>query len=263
MNLQTFKTEFSNFLRTKPKIFHLVVSCLLVVVIGIADSVTGPEITLSVFYLLPIFLTAFYVGLKPGIIISIACIISYLIADHIVSISYAKAATPYWNSVARLLLFIIVSYFLAKRKTAEQKLSESEERFRLLVEGVCDYSIIMLDLQGKIVSWNTGAERAFGYNSTEILGKNFSRFFSLHNNENKTEDLLHSASSQEVTNYEGWCVHKNNSSFWADIVITALRDKNENLRGFSMLTKDKTERRKAERSGESLCRTASDRSSDP
>jgi PAS domain S-box-containing protein len=246
MYFQEARQNFFDYLKSKPKAFHLTLSCFLVLVIGIADSVTGPEITLSVFYLIPIFLTAFYVGLKPGIFVSIACIISYLIADRIVAISYSKAATPYWNSAARLLLFIVVAYFLAKRKMAEQKLSESEERFRLLVEGVRDHAIIMLDLQGKIVSWNTSAERAFGYQSQEILGKEFFRFFPLTKRESKLENILQIASGQEVANYEGWCIRKNKSRFWGDIVITALRDSKEHLRGFSMLTRDTTERRKAE-----------------
>lgn len=233
-------------LKQKPKLFHLILAYILVIVIGIADSVTGPEISLSVFYLIPIFIAAFYVSLKAGIMICIASVISYLVADHIVAISYSKAATPYWNSAVRLLLFIVVAYFLAKRKTAEQKLSESEERFRLLVDGVRDYAIIMLDPRGRIVSWNIGAERAFGYQNPEILGKHFSCFYPLSDARGSCENLLDAASAKEVAIYEGWCLRKNESQFWADIVITALRDKSDHLRGFSMLTRDTTERRKAE-----------------
>lgn len=233
-------------LKKRPKLFHLILAYILVIVIGIADSATGPEISLSVFYLIPIFIVAFYVSLKAGITVCVASVISYLVADHIVAISYSKAATPYWNSAVRLLLFMAIAYFLAKRKMAEQKLLESEERFRLLVDGVRDYAIIMLDTRGRIVSWNIGAERAFGYQTHEIRGKHFSCFYPLSSTGSKCEILLDEASTKEVATYEGWCLRKNESRFWADIVITAVRDKSDHLRGFSMLTRDTTERRNAE-----------------
>ncbi len=246
INLQEKKEDLINFLKERPKSFYFLLGFLLLILIGTVDSLTGPEIALSVFYLIPIFITAFYIGLRAGLLISVACVISYLLADRAVEISYSKTATPYWNSAARLFLYVMVAYFLAKRKMAEQKLSESEERFRLLVNGVRDYAIIMLDPKGRIISWNPGAERAFGYLNHEILGKHYSFFYAPSSLVFQSDYVLEAASTNKVTAYEGWCLRKNDSRFWADIVITPLHDKNERLRGFSMLTRDMTERKKAE-----------------
>jgi len=249
MNLMDFKINAQrlfSFLNHRPKSFHILVACFLMVLIGFADSLSGPEVSLAVFYLIPIFVTAFYVGLSAGLFISIACVACYVIADRIIEISYTKAATPYWNSAARLFLFVIVAYFLAKRKMAEQKLLESEERFRLLVNGVREYAIIMLDPHGLIVSWNAGGERAFGYQSDEILSKHFSCFYPVSDEGSKWEKILAEASVNDVAGYEGWCLRKDESRFWADIAATALRDNSNHLRGFSILIRDTTEKKRAE-----------------
>src|SRR5579863_132543 len=123
-------------------------------------------------------------------------------------------------------------------------LQESEQRFRLLVETVRDYAIFMLDPNGFILTWNAGAERFKGYKAHEIIGQHFSRFYppdTLANGLPKRE--LEKASATGVFEDEGWRVRKDGSLFWANVVITALRDAQGELVGFANITRDLTERR--------------------
>lgn len=130
------------------------------------------------------------------------------------------------------------------RIRAERTLRESEERFRLLVEGVQEYAIFQLDPDGKVVSWNAGARRLKGYDSAEIIGHHFSIFYPREDqSKNKPRDILARAARHGQTEDEGWRVRKDGSRFWANVVITALRDSNGNLLGFAKLTRDTTENR--------------------
>lgn len=130
------------------------------------------------------------------------------------------------------------------RINSERTLRESEERFRLLVEGVQEYAIFQLDAEGNVVSWNAGAQRLKGYNSAEIIGHHFSIFYPREDQmNNKPRDILARARRLGRTGDEGWRVRKDGSLFWANVVITALRDANGNLLGFAKLTRDTTENR--------------------
>jgi len=124
----------------------------------------------------------------------------------------------------------------------ELELRESEERFRLLVEAVQDYAIFMLDPQGNVSSWNKGAQRLKGYQAGEIVGKHFSCFY-------PEEDLRNGKPQWELTvaakdgrfEDEGWRMRKDGSRFWANVIITALRDGSGKLLGFGKVTRDFTE----------------------
>ena len=130
------------------------------------------------------------------------------------------------------------------RINSERTLRESEERFRLLVEGVQEYAIFQLDSEGNVVSWNAGAQRLKGYDSAEIIGHHFSIFYPREDQmNNKPRDILARARRQGRTEDEGWRIRKDGSRFWANVVITALRDANGNLLGFAKLTRDTTENR--------------------
>src|SRR5882672_5448533 len=130
------------------------------------------------------------------------------------------------------------------RIQAERTLRESEERFRLLVEGVQEYAIFQLDPDGNVVSWNAGAQRLKGYDSVEIIGHHFSIFYPQEDQmNNKPREILARATRQGQTSDEGWRIRKDGSRFWANVVITALRDANGNLLGFAKLTRDTTENR--------------------
>jgi len=134
-----------------------------------------------------------------------------------------------------------------ERKQAEEELRDSEEHLRFLVEGVRDYAIFMLDTAGRIVSWNPGAERITGYRAAEIIGQHFSYFFLADDvKRGKPEQELAIAMQEGHYQEEGWQVRKDGSQFMADVVTTALFDETGELRGFSNLTRDITERKQAE-----------------
>jgi PAS domain S-box-containing protein len=133
------------------------------------------------------------------------------------------------------------------KKYAMNQLQYSDEIFRLLVEGVEDYAIFLLDPTGKVSTWNQGAERIKGYKAQEIIGQHFSRFYPREALESKWPDReLEIASKEGRYTDEGVRVRRDGSTFWAHVVITALRDDTGELRGFSKVTRDLTERREFE-----------------
>lgn len=128
-----------------------------------------------------------------------------------------------------------------------EHLRQSEERFRLLVESVKDYAIFMLSPEGKILSWNAGAEKIKGYRAQEIIGQHFSRFYAPEDvRSGRPERGLKVAAAEGRYEDEGWRVRKDGSRFWANVVITAVCDAAGNLRGFSKVTRDISERRESE-----------------
>ena len=134
-----------------------------------------------------------------------------------------------------------------ERQRAEEALRESEEHFRLLIEGVQDYAIFMLDPEGRITTWNEGAQRIKGYKAEEVIGEHFSIFYTDEDVERgHAEEELGVAAQEGRYEEEGLRVRKDGSRFWANAVITALRDEAGNLRGFSKVTRDITTRKEAE-----------------
>ncbi len=132
---------------------------------------------------------------------------------------------------------------ITERRRAEAALRESEERFRLMVENVKDYAIFMLSPEGNVVSWNAGAERIKGYKAEEILGKHFTCFYPAEDIKNgKPEQQLEIAANEGRVEDEGWRIRKDGSRLWGNVVITALRDEHGELRGFTKVTRDITER---------------------
>ncbi|MDH3673121.1 MAG: PAS domain S-box protein, partial [Gammaproteobacteria bacterium] len=130
---------------------------------------------------------------------------------------------------------------------AEQGLRASEELFRLLVDGVQDYAIFMLDQEGRIVSWNAGAQRIKGYQAEEAIGQHFSCFYPAEYMERgKPARDLEIAARCGRQEAEGWRIRKDGSRFWANVVISAVRDERGHLRGFAKVTRDITARRQAE-----------------
>ncbi len=135
----------------------------------------------------------------------------------------------------------------ARRRQAERELRSSEERFRLLVEGVEDYAIYMLDPLGRVVIWNVGAERIFGHLPREIIGRKFDRFYPPEERAaGQPEQALAEATTDGRFREEGWQVRKDGSRFWAVSVITALRDETGKLSGFSVIKRDISKRKAAE-----------------
>lgn len=135
----------------------------------------------------------------------------------------------------------------AEEKLLQRSLSESEQRFRLLIEGLKDYAIYLVDADGVINTWNPGAERLLGYKDDEIIGKPLSTFFTQAELDSGLLDQeLQTAAREERCEVEGWRKRKNGSKFWANIVITPLWDETGNLYGYASIIRDMTERKQAE-----------------
>jgi PAS domain S-box-containing protein len=149
-----------------------------------------------------------------------------------------------------VLVLTGVAVFRPMVRRAQQQmraLRQGEERLRLVIEGVRDYAIFLLDPEGRVASWNAGAQRIKGYRPEEILGSHFSRFYPPEDvAADKPRRALETAAAQGRWEDEGWRVRKDGSRFWANVVITALRDETDRLRGFVKITRDITERRHLE-----------------
>jgi PAS domain S-box-containing protein len=146
-----------------------------------------------------------------------------------------------------LIGFAKVTRDITERIAARDALLESERRFRILVEGVIDYAIYMLDPSGIVVNWNPGAQRLKGYTADEIVGQHFSKFYS---KEDRRTGLparvLETATREGRYEAEGWRIRKDGSRFWALVIIDAIRNEKGELEGFAKVTRDVTERRAAQ-----------------
>src|ERR671915_2286199 len=132
-----------------------------------------------------------------------------------------------------------------KRPVLEQL--DDAKRFQLLVEAVTDYALYLLDLDGTIVSWNTGAQRIKGYTADEIIGKNFSTFFTPEDRAaGKPARALQIAASVGRFEDEAWRMRKDGSRFWASAILAAVRAPDGAVIGFAKITRDLTERRAAQ-----------------
>jgi PAS domain S-box-containing protein len=136
---------------------------------------------------------------------------------------------------------------VTQRRQAEEALRASEERFRHLVEGVKDYALFTMDLAGRVTTWNYGGERMHCFTAEEILGKYFSILFDPRDIElGIPQRALEAAAATGRYENEGWRVRKDGSRFWADVIITAVKDKSGAIQSYSKMTRDVTERRKTE-----------------
>ncbi len=157
------------------------------------------------------------------------------------------SVTALRDDQASIIGYLLIGTDNSARKHVEETLRWTEESFRLMVESVSDYAIVMLDPHGLVVSWNTGAERIKGYHAEEIVGLHFARFYPVEDVEDgKPQRDLDLAAASGRHEDEGWRVRKDGSTFWANVVFTAIRDQAGSLRGFAKLTRDLTERNKVE-----------------
>src|ERR1700760_2495244 len=150
------------------------------------------------------------------------------------------------GAVPGVFEFVAGFILMVEQSRQQRDLFESERSFRLLVEGVADYALYMLDPTGIVTSWNIGAQRIKGYAPEEILGKHFSRFYTETDRANgKPARALGIAEQHGRYEEEGWRVRKDGTFFWASVIIDPIRE-NGKLVGFAKITRDITERREAQ-----------------
>jgi PAS domain S-box-containing protein len=155
---------------------------------------------------------------------------------------------PIRTAAGELVGFAKITRDLTERRAAEEALKKSQEQFRLLVQGVSDYAIYLLDPQGVVANWNLGAHRIKGYSSEEIIGNHFSIFYTDEDREaGEPQKVLEVVERDGRLEKEGWRVRKDGSRFWAHVVIDAIRDDDGKLIGYAKITRDITERREAQR----------------
>lgn len=155
---------------------------------------------------------------------------------------------PIRSPSGEIIGFAKITRDLSERKAAQEALRQSEQQFRLLVQGVTDYAIYMLSPAGEVTNWNAGAERIKGYRPEEIVGRHFSVFYTPEDRSAGLPDLaLRTAAERGRIEREGWRVRKDGTQFWAHVVIDAIRGDDGEVIGFAKITRDVTERMKAEK----------------
>ncbi|MBD2536509.1 PAS domain S-box protein [Nostoc flagelliforme FACHB-838] len=221
-----------------------------------------------------VMVSSWYGGFNPGLLATFlsAIVCAYFLLPPFYSLAVAGF------SVIGLVQFVLVAVLISSLNSAlrqarsqaqknaraaqqnyeslrqiQDTLRQSEERYRLLIEGVTNYAIFMLDRNGNFTSWNIGAERILGYQEAEIIGQPFERIFSPEAIERgQPQQVLTKAVTESFSKENRWHLRKDGTFFWAHCVITPLRDENGNLRGFSKIMQDITERKQVEEEKEQL-----------
>jgi len=184
--------------------------------------------------------------LKEGVVVGLANH-TLLIAKDGTERPIADTAAPIRDGQAHIRGAVLIFRDVMEERRAESALRQSEARLRLMIASIRDYAIFMLDPLGDVVTWNSGAERIKGYQADEIIGHHFSVFFTPEDiAAAKPQRELNSAAQQGRFEDEAWRMRKDGSRFWANVVISAVRDESGGLLGFTKVTRDLTDRRKME-----------------
>ncbi|MEP0914418.1 PAS domain S-box protein [Leptolyngbya sp. GB1-A1] len=224
--------------------------------------------TIYPFFLAAVVVSSWYGGWKPGLA---ATVLTTVLSEYFFLTTFPSleanpinlGRTLYYVLVAVLICWLNSKVRSAQRRAElnalevernqalllenQKRLRESEERFRLLIEGVRDYAILTLDCEGRFTSWNKGAERILGYQEAEILGQPFSCIFTPEDIENGRPDTaLQIAINEGQEKDDRWHTRRDGSLFWANGVVTPLYDEAGNLRGFSKILRDNTEVKQAQ-----------------
>ncbi|HEY6403129.1 MAG TPA: PAS domain S-box protein, partial [Blastocatellia bacterium] len=213
------------------------------------DPLLGENAPLLLFAI-AVILTSWFCGFWPGML---AIVLSLLVSDYLFfepkySIFSYDSRLDVLRSVYFGVFGILLSVVFARLRSGIQAEKETRERFRLLVGGIKDYAILMLDAQGRVVSWNPGAERIKGYRAEEIVGRDFSVFFTPEDIESSSaQRVLEIAEAEGRYEVSGWHVRRDGSRYWASGVIAAVRDDRGRLRSFTVITRDATDRKLSEK----------------
>src|SRR5690606_22954583 len=185
--------------------------------------------------------------LAEGIVVGLANHTA-LIARDGTECPIADSGAPIRDTEGKIRGAVLVFRDVGEERRAEEVLRQSEEKLKLMIASVQDYAIFMLDADGRVVSWNPGAERIKGYAASEIIGSSFSKFFTPEDlAAGKPERELEQARQHGRFEDEAWRVRKDGSRFWANVAISAMRDGTGQLVGFTKVTRDLTERRRMDR----------------
>ncbi len=209
------------------------------------DPLLNESATLLTFAV-AVILTSWFGGFWPGLL---AVALSLLASDYFfVAPRYSVFRYDSRADEIRAILFavfgLLFSMIFARLRASIEAERRVRERFQLLVDGVKDYAIFMLDAKGRVSSWNPGAERIKGYQPNEIIGRDFSVFYTLEDVESgKPRRALEIAAAEGRYDESGWQVRRDGSRFWASGVVTASRDRRGELIGFTVITRDVTERK--------------------
>ncbi|WP_016876817.1 ATP-binding protein [Chlorogloeopsis fritschii PCC 9212] len=221
-----------------------------------------------------VMVSSWYGGLEPGLL---ATVLSALACAYFFLPPLYSLAVIGFNAVG-LVQFVLVSLLISilnqmlrsaqqqaeinaieaqhnydRLRQSQEKLHQSEQRYRLFVEGVKEYAIFMLDPNGLFINWNIGAERILGYQEAEIIGRHFRYIFTPDAIERgQPEQVLRTAVREGFSKENRWHIRKDGTHFWSYCVIIPLRDRDGNLRGFSKIMQDLTERKQAEEEREQL-----------
>jgi len=209
------------------------------------DPLLGESAPLLIF-IIAVILTSWFGGFWPGLL---AIILSLLVSDYFFfapkySLFTYDSRLDEIRAISFGIFGILSSLIFARLRESIKTEREIRERFRSLVEGVKDYAIFMLDEHGRVASWNPGVERIKGYRASEIVGRDFSVFYTPEDvDSGKPQRVLEIAAAEGRYEESGWHVRRDGSRFWASGVIAAIHDDRGRLRGFTIIMRDVTERK--------------------
>ncbi|MCL5037365.1 MAG: ATP-binding protein [Chloroflexi bacterium] len=234
-------TKIPEYIYRQSRVGLFILSLLMVFLFGVIDTVTGPQFSLSIFYLIPILFATWFIGRRYGFIISIVSAATWLAADLISTGQYTFSIVPLWNASIRLGFFIIISYAFSEIKKAGARNS--------LLASIVEYSsdaIIGVSREGIIFSWNEGAEQVFGYSSSEAVGRS-ANFLVPPDRDNEEKQFLEKANKGEyIERMDTVRFRKDGTLIDVSMSVSPIKDESGYIIGSSSIIRDITSQRQLE-----------------
>jgi PAS domain S-box-containing protein len=245
-----------SFLISRPTLSQYAAALILAVLGVLARAHLTPFLGPSTpFVLIAITISAWHGGLKAGLFSTfVSCFLVLAFPGYTLGTEFVIRASPWPLAISILLMGVLISALLESLHRAEKRLArslsaltEANARYRLMVNSIQDYGIVMLDENGVVTDWNTGANAMNGYLPDEIIGQHFSRLYLVEDvTTGKPERELREAAQHGRFEDEGWRLRKDGTRFWSNVIIAPIRDETGKLCGYSKIARDMTERRQAE-----------------